>query len=131
MPNNPFNMKTALPLVAIIDNRGGYIQLSPSHSVESYNQLPLACLEAALAWATVLEAQPTIARCYWITLSEAIKQLHIHLYPRYTHEAETVGIPLFEARNTEPQPSWKADLKDALSQWAKTYGVAIVETKSF
>ena len=131
MPNNPFNMKTALPLVAIIDNRGGYIQLSPSHSVESYNQLPLACLEAALAWATVLEAQPTIARCYWITLSEAIKQLHIHLYPRYTHEAETVGIPLFEARNTEPQPSWKADLKDALSQWAKTCGVAIVETKSF
>ncbi|MCS6266688.1 MAG: hypothetical protein H2174_03885 [Vampirovibrio sp.] len=127
MPNNPFNIETTLPLVAIIGNRGGYIQLSPSHSVEGYNQLPLACLEAALAWATVLEAQPTIARCYWITLSEAVKQLHIHLYPRYTHESETVGIPLFEARNTEPQPSWTTDLKDALNQWAKTYGVCVIE----
>jgi diadenosine tetraphosphate (Ap4A) HIT family hydrolase len=127
MPNNPFDIETALPLVAIIGNRGGYIQLSPSHSVEGYIQLPLACLQAALAWATIVEAQPTIARCYWITLSEAVKQLHIHLYPRYGDETEAVGIPLFEARNTQPHPPWTAELKKALNQWAKTYGVCVIE----
>ncbi|MCX5920866.1 MAG: hypothetical protein NTW61_06060 [Candidatus Melainabacteria bacterium] len=127
MPTNPFQTKTALPLVAIMGCRGGYVQLSPSHSVEHYNALPTACLEAALAWATVLENQPNIARCYWITLSEAVKQLHIHLYPRYTKETETLGIPLFEARNTKPQPPWTAELTDAFHQWAKTHGVAVIE----
>jgi diadenosine tetraphosphate (Ap4A) HIT family hydrolase len=97
--------------------------------VEGYQHLPLACLEAARAWATVLEAHPTIARCYWITLSEAVKQLHIHLYPRYSDEVETVGIPLFEARNTQPQPPWQPELTEALHQWATTHGVAIIEAK--
>jgi diadenosine tetraphosphate (Ap4A) HIT family hydrolase len=127
LPNNPFKIKTHLPLVAIIGNRGGYIQLSPSHQAEAYEQLPLACLQAALAWATILEAQPTIARCYWITLSEAVKQLHIHLYPRYNNETQTVGMPLFEARNTQPQPPWLPELKIALHHWATTHGVAIIE----
>jgi diadenosine tetraphosphate (Ap4A) HIT family hydrolase len=126
MTENPFNIETNHSLIAIVGERGGYIQLSPSHQVEAYHQLPATCLEAALAWATLLEAQPTIARCYWITLSEAVKQLHIHLYPRYTDEVETVGINLFEARNSQPQPPWETPLKVALSHWAKTYDVAVI-----
>jgi hypothetical protein len=124
--NNPFQIETSLPLVAIVGHRGGYIQLSPSTTVEEYATLPSSCLDAALAWASILEAQPTIARCYWITLSEAVKQVHIHLYPRYTHEVAGLGIPLFEARNTLPQPSWTKELQDALEQWAKNHAVAVI-----
>jgi diadenosine tetraphosphate (Ap4A) HIT family hydrolase len=127
MSHNPFQVATTLPLVAIMGQRGGYLQLSPSHSVETYQDLPSSCLSAAQAWATILEAQPTIARCYWIILSEAVKQLHIHLYPRYTQELETVGIPLFEARNTLPQPVWTPELRASLQQWATTHGVELIE----
>jgi hypothetical protein len=116
-------------MVAIMGKRGGYIQLSPSHQVVGYSQVSTTFLNAALAWATCLEAQPTIARCYWITLSEAVKQLHIHLFPRYTDETKIVGISLFEARNTLPQPDWTPSLTEALQQWASTHGVAIIATE--
>jgi hypothetical protein len=124
---NPFATKTSLPLVAIKGVRGGYIQLSPSRSAEHYNAMPLSCLEAALAWATVLESTNGIARCYWITLSEAVKQLHIHLYPRYEEEVEFVGIPLFEARNTNPQPVWTPELNTLLAKWSAQFNVCVLE----
>ena len=124
--NNPFQLETTLPLVALVGHRGGYIQLSPSTTVEGYEALPIRCLEAALAWASILEAQPTIARCYWITLSEAVRQVHIHLYPRYSDELEGLGIPLFEARNTLPQPPWTQALQEAFQQWAKSHAVAVL-----
>jgi diadenosine tetraphosphate (Ap4A) HIT family hydrolase len=127
MLNNPFKTETTLPLVAIKGMRGGYIQLSPSSPVEHYNAMPLSCLEAALAWATVLESTNGIERCYWITLSEAVKQLHIHLYPRYQSDALPVGIPLFEERNNASQPEWTPELNALLAKWSAQFNVCVLE----
>lgn len=121
---SPFLHTTDKPLAALRGRRNGYVQLATSQLVTAYSELPAELLMAARDWAVRLEALGA-KRVYWITLSEAVRHLHIHLYPRWDDE-EARGIPLFEQRESEPQPPWSTDLQTALSDWAKVHAVEII-----
>lgn len=123
-PADPFISSTTLPLVALRGNRAGYIQLAPAANVQTYAQLPPSLFAAAQAWAATLQAQGA-PRVYWITLSEVVHHLHIHLYPRWPQDSLS-GIPLFEARDTLPQPPWPQSLQAALADWAQQHGVHLL-----
>lgn len=115
------------PLVAKLGLRAGYVQLATTANQSRYSQWNELILKAALAWAQTLEAQPfNSPRVYWLTLSEEVRHLHIHLYPRWP-EDNIKGLPLFEARNELAQPTWHTPLKQALSKWANTYGVYLLD----
>jgi len=124
MTANPFLIETEQSLVAIKGLRDGYIQLAPAVETTIYTHLPDSLFQAAKAWAVVLEAHGA-KRVYWLTLSEVVTHLHIHLYPRWLQD-EPKGLPLFEARDVQPHPLWSAELQAALHQWAQQYDVAIV-----
>ncbi len=121
MDNTPFSSNTSRPLVTITGTRNGYIQLAPAQPITQYGQLPPALFTAAQAWAAILEEHGA-KRVYWITLSEAVTHLHIHLYPRWS-DTEAKGVPLFEDRNTAGQPPWTPPLDAALSEWAILHNV--------
>jgi diadenosine tetraphosphate (Ap4A) HIT family hydrolase len=123
---NPFLYSTEAPLVALINGRNGYVQLAPSTEITQYAGLDEALFRAAKAWAEILESHGT-ERVYWITLSEVVRHLHIHLYPRWPEDT-LKGLPLFEARNTGIQPPWTGDLSKALATWAATHGVFVPES---
>lgn len=124
MGNSPFAVDTRKELVAILGKRNGYIQLATRDSIETYADWSDAPLQAAKAWAIQLEALGS-PRIYWITLSEEVRHLHIHLFPRW--KADTLkGVALFETRNTEPQPDWEAPVLTALAQWAEQFDVEVV-----
>lgn len=109
--------------VAIKGIRKGYIQLATSDVLETYGELPLALFEAAKAWAETLELHGA-SRVYWITLSEVVTHLHIHLYPRWEEDLFK-GVALFEERENLPQPAWGESLELALWEWAEQYNVYI------
>lgn len=121
--DNPFNLPTELPLVAIRGARAGYLQLAQTGTAQQYDALTPALFEAARDWAATLERLGA-KRVYWITLSEVVRHLHIHLYPRW-EEDMFKGIPLFEARETLPQPGWSPTLESALTDWASRHSVFI------
>lgn len=121
---NPFTaIQTEKPLVAVQGARNGYIMLAPSAEITDYASLPDAMPLAAKAWAAQLE-QLGAPRAYWITLSEVTPHLHIHIFPRWLEDS-LKGIPLFESRDTAPQPEWTPAVTQALEVWAKTYQVEI------
>ncbi|MBX2860339.1 MAG: hypothetical protein KTR14_03835 [Vampirovibrio sp.] len=120
---NPFLIDTERPLVALKGHRGGYVQLAPSREVTSYKEAPTEVFQAAHAWAAQLELLGA-RRVYWITLSEVVSHLHIHLYPRWT-ENELKGLPLFEAREDTVQPVWTPELTAALQEWAEKWQVHV------
>jgi diadenosine tetraphosphate (Ap4A) HIT family hydrolase len=128
MTMNPFIHKTQLPLIALKGNRKGYLQLAPSEEITSFQQLSLQFFQAAQAWATHLEDLGA-KRIYWITLSEVVPHLHIHLYPRW-REDEPKGLALFEKRDEMPQPLWPEDpfheINQVLNRWAREYSVCIL-----
>jgi diadenosine tetraphosphate (Ap4A) HIT family hydrolase len=109
MNASPFITETELPFVAIKGLRNGYIQLASSTLQETYEELE------------ALQAK----RVYWLTLSEAVPHLHIHLYPRW-FETEPKGLSLFEQRNQEPQPLWNEPTLKKLEQWAKQFNVHLL-----
>lgn len=124
-PNHPFlSTTTDKPLVALLGQRNGYIMLAPSQETLHYESLSDAALLAARAWATRLE-QLGSPRAYWIVLSEVTRHLHIHLFPRWPEDPQS-GVPLFESRNTAPQPEWTETLKAALQAWATEHQVEIL-----
>lgn len=125
MSTSPFINMVQTPLVAIRGYRCGYIQLACSVLKTTYSEQPLELFEAARQWAITLETLGA-KRVYWITLSEAVSHLHIHLYPRWEDSEMTRGIALFENRAVLPQPVWTPHVEDALSSWAKTHEVGIV-----
>lgn len=118
---NPFFISSQQSLVAIQGQRAGYIQLATSQEITEYSQLSVELFTAAKAWAATLEAHGA-KRVYWLTLSEVVPHLHIHLYPRWTDD-ERKGLPLFEARNESPQPVWPSELKNALAEWVSKHDV--------
>lgn len=121
---NPFlEAPTDKAIVAIKGRRSGYLQIAPSIETNTYESLPLNILIAARAWAVALESLGA-KRVYWITLSEMVRHLHIHLYPRWM-ETEAKGIELFEGRETQPQPDWTEPVETALYRWAETYHAEI------
>lgn len=122
--DNPFLLETEAPLVAIRGRRGGYLQLAPSTLTTRYSALPETMLAAARGWAIALE-ELGAQRVYWITLSEVQPHLHIHLYPRWRDD-EARGLPLFEARDSDPQPEWTSAMTEKLSQWCQDYAVELV-----
>lgn len=123
-PANPFlAIATEKPLVAIRGARNGYIMLAPSQETLHYGGLPDSMLLAAKAWAATLENLGS-PRAYWITLSELTPHLHIHIFPRWPEDA-LKGIPLFESRDSAPQPVWTPSIEMALDQWANQFSVEV------
>lgn len=122
---NPFQTQTDKPFVALTGKRCGYVQLAPAEETVHYNDLPDELFMAGKAWAGALENLGA-KRVYWITLSEAVPHLHMHLYPRWL-ENEEKGLPLFEARNEPPQPEWTDEAVHALHRWAAEWKIHIIE----
>jgi hypothetical protein len=122
--NNPFQVETTLPFVAILGERNGYVQVACSRTQEKYQHLNGHVLRVALDWCRRAELEGA-ERVYWITLSEMVRHLHIHLYPRW--EADTIrGIALFEARNEDDQPAWTPALSRQVQEWARRHDVHII-----
>lgn len=121
---NPFLTNTDKALVAIKGERAGYIQIAASSEVTLYQDLPEEILIAAKNWAVELEKMGA-KKVYWITLSEVVTHLHIHLYPRWT-DNEAKGLPLFEKRNTAPQPAWTTEMLLCLNAWADAHNTALI-----
>ncbi|MEB3288237.1 MAG: hypothetical protein VKJ04_12155 [Vampirovibrionales bacterium] len=130
MKKSPFDVSCTEPFVALQGKRKGYIQLAPAKRITTYRQLPPRFFEAAQDWAACLEESLASPRVYWITLSEEVPHLHVHLYPRWPQDEdkqdEQRGLPLFEARESSPQPAWDALTKKALEEWAKRFDVYLV-----
>lgn len=124
LSDRPFFSTTQSLLVAIKGARNGYVQLAPSAQITRYGDLPNELLLAAKDWAARLETLGA-KRVYWITLSEAVTHLHIHLYPRWTDD-EVKGVALFEDRCKPNQPEWTPSVEDAFSQWAHTHDVSLI-----
>jgi hypothetical protein len=121
---NPFTaVSTPKPLVALKGKRNGYLMLATSQEIFQYAGLPDSLLIAAKTWAATLEKMGA-PRVYWITLSEMTPHLHIHLYPRWPEDI-LKGIPLFEARESNPQPAWTELMEAALDKWALDFNVEI------
>ncbi len=123
---SPFHRNSAKPLVALAGTRNGYIQLSTARLITQYAELPPELFLAAQAWAARLEALGA-KRVYWITLSEVVTHLHIHLYPRWSDD-EDRGVSLFEQRDNTPQPAWASDVNTALTDWANTHQVTLIDS---
>lgn len=111
-------------LMALCGLRKGYLQLAPAASITTYAELPDAMVLAAKDWAVRLEALGA-RRVYWITLSEVVRRLHIHLVPRW-EDHEPRGLALFEQREQPPQPEWTATVRAALTDWRTCWGVVLV-----
>jgi hypothetical protein len=124
-PQSPFTNQTLRPLVALCGTRGGYIQVATSTYIDRYQELPTALHMAAQEWAKTLEALEA-KRIYWFILSEQVRHLHIHLYPRWSDEETLRGIELFEARESLPQPGWSTPLLEALEDWSNRHDVHLV-----
>lgn len=122
---NPFAVETDHPLVAICGLRNGYIQLSCREDATHYEALPEAVLMAAKAWAARLESMGA-ERVYWITLSEVVRQLHIHLYPRWPEDSEK-GLDLFARREAQPQPVWTPETTQKLQAWSQEFQVYLIQ----
>ncbi|HEY9687696.1 MAG TPA: hypothetical protein V6C52_12040 [Coleofasciculaceae cyanobacterium] len=121
---NPFTaVSTQKPLVALKGKRNGYLMLATSQEILQYAELPDSLLTSAKTWAATLEKMGA-PRVYWMTLSEVTPHLHIHLYPRWS-EDDLKGIPLFEARESNPQPAWTELTEAALDKWALDFNVEI------
>jgi diadenosine tetraphosphate (Ap4A) HIT family hydrolase len=123
---NPFSgyESTHKPLVAVKGARNGYLQLAPTQLTEHYGDLPPTLFAAATDWARILESLGA-QRVYWVMLAEVVPHLHLHLYPRWTPD-EPKGLPLFEARESAPQPAWTGTTQAALLQWAETHSVHVI-----
>jgi diadenosine tetraphosphate (Ap4A) HIT family hydrolase len=123
--SNPFIQGDSdLPYIALTRNRNGYIMISTTQSeVVNYADLSLDLMAAAKAWSAILEKNGA-PRVYWIMLSEETQHLHMHLFPRWPEDTQK-GIPLFESRNSTPQPAWMPALEAALAEWAKTWQVLV------
>lgn len=125
MAINPFLTQTDQPFVAILGSRAGYLKIATVQEATQYAQLPDSLFHAAKAWAAILQAHGA-KRVYWLTLSEVVTHLHIHLYPRWSDD-EPKGLPLFESRNEPNQPKWSLELKTALNHWASEHQVHLIE----
>lgn len=121
---SPFAIETDKPFVTIKGKRNGYIQLATSKLLTTYSELPNELLLAAKAWAQILETHGA-KRVYWITLSEVVDHLHIHLYPRWS-DTEPKGLDLFNLREAGPQPEWTDEINLALAQFAQQFNVEII-----
>jgi len=124
MTTSPFLKTTEKPFVAIAGKRNGYIQLATSHEIHQYAGMPDDLLLASKAWAIALEKLGA-RRVYWITLSEAVHHLHIHLYPRWDDD-EPKGLPLFEQRDNPNQPAWTPDSLAARETWATHWHIEMI-----
>lgn len=127
--DSPFVIATDKPLVAIVGSatgsRRGYIQLATAKVTTSYADLPDNLFLAAKSWASLCE-QLGAERIYWLTFSEVVRHLHIHLYPRWP-EDNLRGPALFEARQQPEQPPWLADDLKALDTWAAQWQVHLMD----
>lgn len=121
---SPFAIETKNLWVALKGTRNGYIQLAPSSCVERFELLSPEIFNVAQAWAVALEKLEA-ERVLWLTLAEVVHHKHIHLYPRWPAD-ELIGIPLFEARDTQPQPAWTPECLEALNSWAKQFQVCLI-----
>lgn len=127
--SDPFKTNTDKAMVAIKGARCGYVQLAPAQDIQTYGELPTNVLAAAKDWACRLEMLGA-KRVYWITLSEVVPRLHVHLYPRWTDE-EPKGLVLFEAREKGLQPIWTEAVEQTLANWAAQQQVAVISPATY
>jgi diadenosine tetraphosphate (Ap4A) HIT family hydrolase len=121
---NPFiHGDSDLPYIALTRDRNGYIMVATHQEIVSYADFSLDLMAVAKAWSAILESHGA-PRVYWVMLSEETHHLHMHLFPRWPSDTQK-GIPLFESRNTTPQPVWTPELETALAEWARTWQVLV------
>lgn len=124
MTASPFAVETEKPFVALLGKRNGYIQVATTTEATTYAELNPRLMLVAYHWCQQLEALGA-KRVYWITLSEAVPHLHVHLYPRWFAN-EVKGVELFNQRENEPQPLWNEPTKKQSEQWAEQYNVHMI-----
>jgi diadenosine tetraphosphate (Ap4A) HIT family hydrolase len=120
-----FTLSSAQPFAALKGLRCGYVQLAMTTECEQYSELDPAIWPAAQAWAAELERLGA-KRVYTVVLSEQLRHLHLHLYPRWADD-EPKGLALFEARDQAPQAPWSAAVTTALNHWAQAHNVALLD----
>lgn len=111
--------------VAIKGLRAGYIQLASSEEIINYSDLSPLLFLAALDWMKALE-ELGAKRVYSIILSEQVKHIHVHLYPRWD-EQEEKGLDLFAKREQKDQPIWSQEMNFLLDKWAEDNNVFIIK----
>jgi hypothetical protein len=123
----PFNTSGQHSLVAMWGGRSGYLQVASAYSCTHYADLPAEVLLAARHWAATLQHLGA-KRVYWVTLSEQVTHLHIHLYPRWCDDEPERGTALFDQRHHElAQPqAWPAPVLNALGAWARQWDATLV-----
>jgi len=121
---SPFVRSTEKKLVAIKGLRAGYLQIATPKEITHYAELPVELFDVARQWAAMLE-EFGAKRIYWITLSEQVQHLHIHLYPRWNDE-EAKGLDLFQQRDNLQQPPWSTELEEILRLWVEKFEVVMI-----
>jgi diadenosine tetraphosphate (Ap4A) HIT family hydrolase len=121
---NPFSTQSTTPFVALCGVRKGYVQLSFTAETTQFNQADPQIYTAAHAWCQTLENLGA-KRVYWIVLSEQVRQLHIHLYPRWQDD-EAQGLALFEQRDQAQSMRWDEVSLSALHLWGQQQQIELL-----
>jgi diadenosine tetraphosphate (Ap4A) HIT family hydrolase len=121
---SPFRVDTDKPVVGIPGKRQGYLMIASAREVFRYADIPDAVFSAARSWAVTVE-ELGAQRVYWIVLSEVTPHYHIHVFPRWPHDSGK-GIPLFESRDSDPQPAWEEPASACLERWAREWDVHLI-----
>lgn len=85
----------------------GYFYLEPRRHVENWSEFSSRELQKIGSLIQKLEAvlkkELPLERLYVVTISEAVRHLHLHLIPRLKHD-EIKGLPLIEKATSSSQP---------------------------
>lgn len=118
---------TQSKFVVIKGRRCGYIQLASAEEIVNYSDLSPLLFLAAHEWMKALEKFGA-KRVYFILLSEEVKHIHIHLYPRW-EEQEAKGLDLFAQREQKNQPIWSQEINSLLDKWAEENNIFIIKNQ--
>ncbi len=120
---NPFLIKpTNKKFIALKGQTNGYLQIAPAEFTDNFNNLNPQIFLIAQTWAQELE-QLGAKKVYWITLSEIVTHLHIHVFPRWSDQ-EVKGLDLFALREECLWP-WNENTNKALNAWADKNQIAV------
>lgn len=122
--HNPFlACSTDKNFIALKGLNKGYLQIAPAKFVNNFSDLNSNIFQIAHSWAQILEKLGA-KKVYWITLSEALPHLHIHLFPRWEDQS-IKGLDLFALRE-QCLWSWNQETNNCLYVWAKENQIEII-----
>lgn len=123
---SPFCLDTPCAVVAKAEGRAGYVQFASPSLSTTFATLPPVVLQVAHAWACQLEQWPNVERVYWFLLSEQVRHLHYHLFPRFANDTLR-GTALFDARfEASHSPEWTQEQRLCLEQFCHQHHVALL-----